>query len=170
MGTTTYTQVFDVENRLVSVTPNGGGTTSFAYDANGIRVKTTRPTGSIVYTPFPNFEEEFRPGGQASLVAPDGVMAAPALTERETAEIGASINLGTLLNDGQDPFVLFLVLACLTLVCLFILARRPLSFHHRQLAWRLFTSLFALTLFIFLRIGKPFGPPMTKDATYKRGS
>lgn len=151
-STSTYAQGFDVENRLISVTPSGGGTTSFAYDANGIRVKTTRPSGSIVYTPFPNFEEEFRPGGQANLLAPDDVMAAPALVERENSGNWlASVNLGTFpLMTARTRLVLFLALACLTLVCLLILVKRPLSSHHRQLAWRLFTSLFALTVFVFL--------------------
>jgi len=31
--------------------------TSFAYDAGGQRVKATRPDGTTIYTPFPNYEE-----------------------------------------------------------------------------------------------------------------
>ena len=56
--TGTYTQLFDVENRLTSVTKAGLGTTSFAYDAAGIRVKTLQPNGTVIYTPFPTYEEE----------------------------------------------------------------------------------------------------------------
>ena len=59
--TGSYTQVFDVENRLTSVTKAGVGTTTFAYDAAGQRVKTMKPDGTILYTPFPQFEEELRP-------------------------------------------------------------------------------------------------------------
>ena len=61
--TGTYTQIFDVENRLTSVTKTGTGTTTFAYDAGGNRVKTIQPNGSTLYTPFPNYEEETRSGG-----------------------------------------------------------------------------------------------------------
>ncbi|MBK8129042.1 MAG: hypothetical protein IPK53_08905 [bacterium] len=59
--TDAYTQVFDVENRLTSVTKTGVGTTTFAYDANGQRVKTVQPDGRILYTPFPTYEEEVWP-------------------------------------------------------------------------------------------------------------
>jgi RHS repeat-associated protein len=56
-GSTTYTQAFDVENRLTSVTPSGGSATTFAYDANGIRTKTVQPGGITTYFPFPGYEE-----------------------------------------------------------------------------------------------------------------
>ncbi|MEZ4510376.1 MAG: RHS repeat-associated core domain-containing protein [Chloroflexota bacterium] len=55
-GTTTYTQNFDVENRLVSVVV-GSSTTTFAYDASGQRVKTVEPGGKTTYFPFLNYEE-----------------------------------------------------------------------------------------------------------------
>ncbi len=62
-GTTTYEQSFDVENRLVVVTnTNTLSITQFAYDAGGLRVKTVGPDGTIIYTPFPNYEEEVAPG------------------------------------------------------------------------------------------------------------
>jgi RHS repeat-associated protein len=57
----TYIQTFDVQNRLVSVDKSVVGTTTFAYDAAGIRVKTVKPDGTMIYTPFPQFEEEIRP-------------------------------------------------------------------------------------------------------------
>ena len=41
----TYTQVFDAENRLVSVTVSGQ-TTQFVYDGNGNLVKKIMPDGS----------------------------------------------------------------------------------------------------------------------------
>jgi YD repeat-containing protein len=60
-GSTTYTHIFDVENRLVQVTKTGQGSTIFTYDAAGQRVKTLKPDGTAIYTPFPNYEEEVRP-------------------------------------------------------------------------------------------------------------
>lgn len=59
--TGTYTQIFNVENRLTGVTKSGEGTTTFVYDANGQRVMTVKPDGTIIYSPFPNYEEEVRP-------------------------------------------------------------------------------------------------------------
>jgi RHS repeat-associated protein len=56
-GVNTYTQNFDVENRLTSVVVNGQ-TTGFAYDAAGLRVKTTKPNGVVIDHPFPNYEVE----------------------------------------------------------------------------------------------------------------
>jgi YD repeat-containing protein len=53
----TTTQNFNVENELSSVV-SGGNTTSFAYDAASIRVKTVRPGGKTTYYPFPGIEEE----------------------------------------------------------------------------------------------------------------
>jgi YD repeat-containing protein len=44
-GGLTYTQVFDVENRLISVTVNGQ-TTQFVYDSDGNLVKKIKPDGS----------------------------------------------------------------------------------------------------------------------------
>lgn len=66
-GAVTYDpQVYNVQNRLVSVTKVGSGTTTFTYDANGIRVKTVHPGGKTSYFPlrqaqgrlFPGYEEE----------------------------------------------------------------------------------------------------------------
>jgi YD repeat-containing protein len=59
-STGSYTQVFDDENHLKSVARTGTGTTTFTYDANGQRVKTVKPNGDTVYTPFPQYEEELR--------------------------------------------------------------------------------------------------------------
>ncbi|MBE7529132.1 MAG: hypothetical protein HS099_05305 [Ardenticatenaceae bacterium] len=52
-----YTHTFNVENELVSVV-NNGSTTTFTYDAVGIRVKTVRPGGRTSYYPFLGYEEE----------------------------------------------------------------------------------------------------------------
>ncbi len=60
MLTRDYT--FDVENRLASV-KTGNQMMSFAYDADGQRVMTTRHDGTIVYTPFPDYEVEDPPTG-----------------------------------------------------------------------------------------------------------
>ena len=58
-NTGSYDQAFDVQNRLTGVTKSGQ-TTSFWYDATGIRVKTLQPDGTIIYYPFPQYEEEHR--------------------------------------------------------------------------------------------------------------
>ncbi|MBX3061298.1 MAG: RHS repeat protein, partial [Anaerolineae bacterium] len=58
-GGVTYTQNFNVENRLTSVVKSGGGgTTTFVYDADGQRMKTVEPSGKTIYYPFPGFEVE----------------------------------------------------------------------------------------------------------------
>jgi YD repeat-containing protein len=58
-STVTYDpQEFDAQNRLISVNRVGAGTTTFAYDAAGIRVKTVHPGGKTSYFPFPGYEEE----------------------------------------------------------------------------------------------------------------
>ncbi|MCI0728561.1 MAG: hypothetical protein L0332_17830 [Chloroflexi bacterium] len=59
-STGSYTQNFDIENRLASVTKAGAGTTTFTYDANGQRMLTVKPDGTLILTPFPNYEEEIR--------------------------------------------------------------------------------------------------------------
>jgi RHS repeat-associated protein len=46
-----YTQTFDIENRLVSVTAAGGQTTQFQYDGDGNMVKKTKPDGSKTIYP-----------------------------------------------------------------------------------------------------------------------
>jgi YD repeat-containing protein len=43
-GSVTYTQDFDVENRLITVT-EGSNITEFRYDANGQRTMTIQPGG-----------------------------------------------------------------------------------------------------------------------------
>jgi uncharacterized protein RhaS with RHS repeats len=60
--TTTYTQEFDVENRLITVTV-ASEVTVFAYDAGGQRVMTVEPDGTVIYTPFNTYEEEVASGG-----------------------------------------------------------------------------------------------------------
>ncbi|MEW5986447.1 MAG: RHS repeat-associated core domain-containing protein [Chloroflexota bacterium] len=57
-----FTQVFDVENRLVSVNNNvAEEVTTFTYDASGQRVKTVEPNGTVIHYPFP-FHEVENPG------------------------------------------------------------------------------------------------------------
>jgi len=46
-GGRTYTQVFDAENRLVSVSVDGG-TTQFVYNGDGAMVKKIHPDGNYV--------------------------------------------------------------------------------------------------------------------------
>jgi RHS repeat-associated protein len=57
-----YSQAFDVENRLIRVTDNDNGEeTHFGYDAHGQRLYTEKPDGAITYYPFPGYEEEVHP-------------------------------------------------------------------------------------------------------------
>jgi YD repeat-containing protein len=49
-GGLTYTQAFDAENRLISVTVSGQ-TTQFIYDGNGNLVKKIKPDGSKTLYP-----------------------------------------------------------------------------------------------------------------------
>ena len=58
----TYSQNFDVENRLTSVI-FGGQTTSFYYDADGNCILSVLPNSTKVYTPFPEYEESVPPSG-----------------------------------------------------------------------------------------------------------
>jgi RHS repeat-associated protein len=48
-GSMLRTASYDGENRMTSVTPSSGGTTSYAYDGNGQRVQKTTPTGTTVF-------------------------------------------------------------------------------------------------------------------------
>ncbi len=66
-GIVSHIYTFDVENRLASV-KTGNQTMSFAYDADGQRVMTTRHDGTIVYTPFPDYEMEDPPGSGANTI------------------------------------------------------------------------------------------------------
>jgi YD repeat-containing protein len=61
-GGTTYTQTFDAENRLVTVTV-GSEVTSFVYDAEGALVKTTRPDGTATVYIGALYEVELSAGG-----------------------------------------------------------------------------------------------------------
>ena len=61
-----YTQNFNIENELTSVTVNNQ-TTTFAYDASGLRVKTIQPNGTIVDSPFPDYEVE-NPGQSSQII------------------------------------------------------------------------------------------------------
>jgi predicted nucleic acid-binding protein len=56
MNGVTYTQTFDVENRLTAVAW-GSQTVTFHYDADGNRILTVQPDGTKIYTPFPEYEE-----------------------------------------------------------------------------------------------------------------
>ncbi|MDX1410372.1 MAG: hypothetical protein R3330_19610, partial [Saprospiraceae bacterium] len=60
-----YTQEFDYENRLTTVTNTTTiSVTQFLYDADGQRMKTVEPDGTVIYTPFPGYEKEVRDGGE----------------------------------------------------------------------------------------------------------
>ena len=61
-GGVTYTQVFDVENRLVSVTTNGQ-TTQFVYNGDGNMFKKINPDGSKTITIGSVYEVNKNAGG-----------------------------------------------------------------------------------------------------------
>src|SRR5690606_6239305 len=58
-----YELNFNVENRLASVKVGTAQPTVLAYDADGQRGLTTYPDGTIVYTPFPDYEVTDPPTG-----------------------------------------------------------------------------------------------------------
>lgn len=54
-----YYQTFDVENRLTTVTDNATeDVTQFFYDPSGQRTMTIEKDGTVLHTPFPNFEAQ----------------------------------------------------------------------------------------------------------------
>ncbi len=88
----TYTQAWDVENRLITVAnPSLAGATAFSYDANGLRTKTEQPNGVIKYTPFPGFEVEQWPEATEP----------PTITITANNQSPLSVNYG---DRGQRPF------------------------------------------------------------------
>ncbi len=62
IGNNNYTRAFYLDSRLASVTTNNQMMT-FAYDADGQRVMTTRHDQTKVYTPFPDYEVEVTTSG-----------------------------------------------------------------------------------------------------------
>ena len=56
-GQIVYDQIFDVENRLVTVAV-GTELTQFGYDVAGGRILTIKPDGTKIYYPFAGYEEE----------------------------------------------------------------------------------------------------------------
>ncbi len=63
-GQPTYSQAFDAENRLQSVTVNGQ-TTTFVYDGDGARVKKVAPDGITIYVG--NYYEVLIPGAPPTI-------------------------------------------------------------------------------------------------------
>jgi len=87
-ATLVYDYTFDVENRLASVRTNNQ-TTTFAYDADGQRILTSRPNDTLVYTPFPDYEREVTDGG--------------AVTERTTYSIaGQMVGVRVKVSGGSN--------------------------------------------------------------------
>ncbi|MCL4868028.1 MAG: hypothetical protein KJ063_03590 [Anaerolineae bacterium] len=65
LGSTTYSQSYDVENRLTEVTANTNSTvTQFSYDSQGQRtssdVETPGVSKTVTHYPFPTYQEETR--------------------------------------------------------------------------------------------------------------
>jgi YD repeat-containing protein len=63
-GGLTYTQTFDAENRLISVTVSGQ-TTQFIYDGDGNLVKKIKPDGSRTLYPSTMPQKQRLRSGQA---------------------------------------------------------------------------------------------------------
>jgi YD repeat-containing protein len=64
-GGVTYTQNFDIENRLASVTV-GGQTTTFVYDGDGNLVKKLKPDGTSTVYIGGVYEVDLNTGGAAT--------------------------------------------------------------------------------------------------------
>ena len=109
-----YSQLFDVENRLTVVNKDGSdGVTTFYYDAAGQRVRTIEPDGTIIYTPFPGYEEEVTSEGyhwaldegsgttasDSSFNGHDGTLQGPQWT---TGYYGQALDF-----DGSNDYVQF---------------------------------------------------------------
>ena len=58
-ATGTFTQDFDEQNRLERVSKSGSGDTNFYYDPDGGRTITWRPDDTLLFTPYPDYEEEW---------------------------------------------------------------------------------------------------------------
>jgi RHS repeat-associated protein len=85
--TLTYTQVFDVESRLVAVTRTNGITeamTRFGYDGDGVRAWRATKEGTTVYVG--GYYEEFAPGVSGASVAGDGPVGASPVPDDSGAE------------------------------------------------------------------------------------
>ncbi|MEM7799345.1 MAG: RHS repeat-associated core domain-containing protein, partial [Chloroflexota bacterium] len=68
-----YTQAWDRENRLKSVTnATTGEVTRFYYDASGQRTMTIDPDGAVTYYPFPNYEETHVTNQNGTVCPADG--------------------------------------------------------------------------------------------------
>ncbi|HUM67614.1 MAG TPA: DUF6443 domain-containing protein, partial [Chloroflexota bacterium] len=96
-----FTQKFDIENRLVRVTDNAtGALTQFFYDASGQRVKTIQPDQTVIYSPFPNYDEEHRDAQWVTLNAPAVNLSTPddgdrSLSTADAPGWGLSLSQGT---------------------------------------------------------------------------
>jgi YD repeat-containing protein len=108
-STVNYTQEFDVENRLVRVIDNDSGEeTHFGYDANGQRLYTEKPDGTITYYPFPGYEEEVRPEEWQPVEMPAASYASSdppgwSLASSDTAGWGLSLNQAITWGAEQLP-------------------------------------------------------------------
>ena len=82
-GGLTYTQIFDAENRLISVTVSGQ-TTQFIYDGDGNLVKKIKPDGSKTIYVAGIYEVDKTSGGAVTGTKPyypvAGATLAPACT------------------------------------------------------------------------------------------
>ncbi len=71
-GGVTYTQEFDIENRLASVTVNSQETT-FVYDGDGKRIKEIKPDGNYTIYIGDLYEVNFNSGGTQTGMSPAGL-------------------------------------------------------------------------------------------------
>ncbi|WP_420628130.1 RHS repeat-associated core domain-containing protein [Candidatus Leptofilum sp.] len=148
-GGVTYTQNFDVQNRLTSVVASGD-TTTFSYDASGFRVKTVEPDGTVIYTPFPFYEEEVQPSGQSGLESDGTLVAVPAAGQDTSTTANGNGTTSAHLSQLDETLpLLFVFFASLFLVGIYVLTQRQmLSPRQVHLAWRTLAGLFILTIVI----------------------
>jgi RHS repeat-associated protein len=72
-GAMLRTATYDAENRMTSVTPSSGGTSTYVYDGDGRRVQKTAPgsaTTVYVYDPMGNLAQEYGPSSSGGTEYP----------------------------------------------------------------------------------------------------
>lgn len=102
----TYTQKWDHENRLTSVT-SAGQTTSFVYDGYGQRITQIKPDGSKILYVGPHFEVKCTALASPTITSPSGTIYTGTVTINWTAVTGAAnywLTIDDLSTQGDDVY------------------------------------------------------------------
>ncbi len=102
----TYTQKWDHENRLTSVT-SGGQTTQFLYDGYGQRITQVKPDGSKTLYVGPHFEVKCSALASPAITSPSGTIYTGTVTINWTAVTGAAnywLTIDDLSTQGDDVY------------------------------------------------------------------